>query len=36
MLCIAGRAGIGTVTGVLHDDHGAVGRSAQCLLVRPG
>lgn len=30
-----GPHGIGTVSGVLHDGAGAVGRSAQCLLVRP-
>jgi len=30
-----GPDGIGAVAGLLHDEHGPVGRSAQCLLVRP-
>jgi Thioesterase-like superfamily len=30
-----GPDGVGTVAGVLHDEHGPVGRSAQCLVVRP-
>ncbi len=31
---IVGPSGLGTVTGLLFDEHGHVGRSAQCLTVR--
>jgi hypothetical protein len=32
---VVGADGVGTVSGVLHDEHGAVGRVAQVLVVRP-
>jgi hypothetical protein len=32
---VIGPSGAGTVSGVLFDEHGQVGRSAQCLVVRP-
>lgn len=32
---VVGPAGVGTVSGLLFDEHGQVGRSAQALLVRP-